>query len=312
MEIVGSSSLYVEKYRPRCINDLILPETTKAFLKQITADKEIPNMILSGTAGKGKTSAAYAICNDIDADVLYINASLETGVDTLRYKVMQFATTSSFSDGKKIVILDEFDRTSPQGQDASKGLIEQCEANCRFIITTNNFGKIIDPIKSRCQHIDFNFGQKETKNLVVAYFKRICWILDQEKVKYDKAVMAEFVQKLYPDFRKILNELQKFVKMHGSISADIFSTMDETIMGSLVTELKNKKFNAVRKIATDMDPDTFYGEFYSQIDHLLEPKCLPNIILTLGKYAYESSLTINKELTLVSCLIELMRDAQWK
>ena len=311
MEFIGNSSLWVEKYRPKTVKDLILPESVKIYFEKIVSEKEIPNILLAGRAGLGKTSIAMAMCNVLEADKLYINASIENSIDTVRYKVQQFAMTSSFSDGKKIVILDELDRMQA-GQDALKALIEQTESNCRFIIITNNLSKIIEPIKSRTHYIDFNWPKKDQKELMVNYFKRICWILDEEKINYNKKVLAEYVQKMYPDFRKTLNELQKFVQMHGEVTDKIFSSMDDGQFNSLTTELKNKKFNNVRKIATELDPDSFYGTFYHEIDNLLEDSSKPDAILILGQYAYESALSVNKEITLVSCLVQLMRNLKWK
>lgn len=311
MEFVGNSSLWVEKYRPKTVKDLILPESVKSYFEKIVAEKEIPNILLAGRAGLGKTSIAMAMCNVLGADKLYINASIENSIDTVRYKVQQFAMTSSFSDGKKIVILDELDRMQA-GQDALKALIEQTESNCRFIIITNNLSKIIEPIKSRTHYIDFNWPKKDQKELMIAYFKRICWILSQENIEFNKKVLAEYVQKMYPDFRKTLNELQKFVQMHGEVTDKIFSSMDDGQFSSLTTELKNKKFNNVRKIATDIDPDSFYGTFYQEIDSLLEDKCKPDIVMLLAQYAYESALSVNKEITLVACLVQIMRNSIWK
>jgi replication factor C small subunit len=220
--------------------------------------------------------------------------------------------TSSFFDGKKVVIVDECERLSGNAQDGMKALIEQTEANCRFILTTNNLSKIIDPIKSRCQLVDFNFNQKEMKNLIIAYFKRVCWILDQEKVKYDKAVLAEFIQKLYPDFRKTLNELQKFVKMHNEVSIAIFQNLDGAVFGSLIEEIKNKKYNNVRKLVSQIDSSTFYQEFYNQIDELLVDQSKPEAILILGRYAYESALSIAPEISLCACITEIMKSCQFK
>lgn len=311
MEIISNSSLWVEKYRPKTVKDLILPDHIKTFLAKIVETKEIPNLLFFSSAGRGKTSTAFAIVNDIDADVLYINASIENSIDTVRYKVQQFAMTSSFSDGKKVVILDEMDRMV-NAQDALKALIEQTEANCRFIITTNNLAKIIDPIKSRTQLIDFNFTSKESTNLMLQYFKRVCWILEQENIEYDKKTLAEFVKKSYPDFRKTLNELQKYIQMHGSVDENIFKLSDDTNMSSLIGEMKAKKFNSVRKIATEIDPSSFYGLFYKEIDNLLDDKCKPAIIMILAESAYKASLSVNQELELVSCLIQIMRDANWR
>lgn len=312
MNKVGTSTLYTEKYRPQTVKDLILPAKEMAFLNKAIEQGDISNILLCGSAGLGKSSTAFAICNDLDADKLFINASMETGIDTLRYKVQQFAMTSSFSDGKKIVILDEADRLTPAGQDALKALIEQTESNCRFIITTNNIAKIIDPIKSRVQLFNFNFNIKESESLMVAYFKRVCWILDNEKVKYDKKTLAEFVKKAFPDFRRTLGELQKYVQMHGCVDEKIFTNSADSSMESLVEELRNRKFNNVRKIATSIDADSFYGSFYLEIDKLLVDACKPSVIMILADSAYKSAFTANKELELVSCLIQLMKECNWK
>jgi replication factor C small subunit len=312
MESYGQSSLWVERYRPKTVNDLILPDSIKNFFNQLIKDKSICNLLFHGPAGQGKTASAYAIAKDIGADVLYINGSIDTSIDIVRYKVQSFAMTSSLSDSEKICILDESDRLSANAQDSLKSLIESTEKNCRFIFTTNNLSKIIDPIKSRCQVINFNFPQKDTKNLIINYFKRICWILDNEKISYDKKVVAEFIQKSYPDFRKMLNELQKYAKMHNKIDESIYATVDGSILSSLVEELKAKKFNNVRKLATEIDSASFYGDFYKQIDSLLEDKCKPDVITILGQYAYESALSVNPEITLVSCLVQLMKTAIWR
>lgn len=312
MELIGKSSLYCEKYRPQTIKDLIIPEKIKTLFLDCIEKQDIPNFLFASSAGRGKTSTAFALCKDIKCDSLYINGSVETSIDTLRYKVTQFAMTGSFFDAKKVVIIDECERLSPQAQDGMKALIEQTESNCRFILTTNNISKIIDPIKSRCQLVDFNFSQKETKNLIVAYFKRVCWILDREGIKYDKQMLAEFIQKIYPDFRRILNELQKFIKMYGEVNKDIFETLDGSQFTNLVAEMKAKKFSNIRKIVSNINPDDFYGTFYNQIDELLQDSCKPDVIMILGKYSYESSLSVNKEISLAACIIELLRSCQWR
>ncbi len=312
MELIGKSTLWVEKYRPQTIKDLILPDNiTKLFAKFID-DGDIPNLLFSSSAGRGKTSTALSLIKDLGADKLFLNGSVDNSIDTLRYQVSQFASTSSFSDAGKICFIDECERLSPNAQDAMKALIEQTESNCRFILTTNNMSKIIDPIKSRCQLIDFNFNQSEMKQLIIAYFKRLCWILDQEGVVYDKAVLAEFTQQIYPDFRKTLNELQKFAKMNGSITDAIFRNLDGAKFDDLITEIKNKKFNTVRKMINDIDPDTFYMEFYSRLDEFLTDTSKPSAIMTLGRFSYESALSVAPEISLCACVVEIMRDCEFK
>jgi len=213
---------------------------------------------------------------------------------------------------KNGIITHNCERLSPNAQDAMKALIEQTEANCRFILTTNNMSKIIDPIKSRCQLVDFNFNQSEMKKLIISYFKRMCWVLDQEGVSYDKKVLAEFVQQMYPDFRRTLNELQKFHKMHGNITDAIFRNLDGAKFDDLVIEIKNKKFNNVRKMITDIDPSTFYMEFYSRIDEFLVDNSKPTAIMILGRFSYESSLSVAPEISLCACVVELMRECEFR
>lgn len=312
MELIGNSSIWCEKYRPQTVNDLILPKTYKTLFQTFVADKDIPNLLFTSTAGRGKTSTAFALCKDIDCATLYVNGSVETSIDTLRYKVTQFAMTGSFFDAKKVVIIDECERLSQNAQDGMKALIEQTEANCRFILTTNNISKIIDPIKSRCQLVDFNFNPKDSEQLMIAYFKRVCWILDQEKVKYDKSTLAEFIKTHYPDFRKIINELQKFIKMYNEITKDIFATIDNSQFADLVTEMKNKKWTNIRKVISNTDPDIFIGTFYKELEHLIQDDCKPSVINVLGEAAYKLGVTTNKEVTFASCIIDLMRTIKWR
>lgn len=312
MELVGKSSLWVERYRPQTINDLILPENIKTLFNKFLADQDIPNLLFASSAGRGKTSAADALCRGLSADRLYINGSVENSIDTLRYKVTQFAMTSSFSDSGKVCIIDECERLSPNAQDGMKALIEQTESNCRFILTTNNISKIIDPIKSRCQMVDFNFSQDEKKNLVITYFKRLCWILDQEKVVYDKKVLAEFVQMLYPDFRKTLNELQKFAKMNSEINAAIFKNIDGSVMRNLVDDIRAKKFKTSMEMCGNIDPSVFYMTAYEELEPFLVDQSKPEAIRILGRYAYEASLSMNPVLSVKASIVEIMADCQFR
>jgi DNA polymerase III delta prime subunit len=282
------------------------------MFKKMVAEKDIPNMVFHSTAGRGKTSTAFALCNDVGCDMLYVNGSMETSIENLRYKVTQFAMTGSFHDSKKVVIIDEYDGLSPNAQNALKGLMEQVEVNCRFILTTNNLNDISEPILSRCPVINFNFSPKETKKLITAYFKRVCWILDQENVKYDKQVLANFIMQVYPDFRKVLNKLNTCVKMFGEINDEIYNTLDTAIFNNLVDEMKKKKFNEIRKIVSNINPSSFYSMFYDQFDTLLTDECKSVVCIILGTHAYESGVTINKELTLIKCIIELLKEVKWK
>jgi DNA polymerase III delta prime subunit len=311
MEHIGTSSLWEHKYAPTTVKDLILPEKVRKLFTGFVDAGEVDTMLLSGTAGLGKTSSAKALVKDIGSDLLFINGSLENGIDVIRTKVIQFATSNSFGDGGKVVIIDEIDRMQ-SAQEALKTLSEQMEANCRFIFTTNNLHKIIDPIKSRTKHINFNFPASEKKALVMSYFKRLCFILDTEKVKYDKKLLAEYTQEMFPDFRQTIVRLQLCAKMHGEISSEIFNITDESMFNNLVTEMKNKKFNSVRKLISDIEPDSFYSTFYEKLDELLEPACMPDVIMLLGQFAYESALSVAKEVSLAACCTVIMKEAKWR
>jgi DNA polymerase III delta prime subunit len=312
MDIKSDSSIWEHKYKPCSVKDLILPKNITSLFDKYVKDGDIPQLLFASTAGRGKTSSAFALCNDLGADKMYINGSIDTSVDTLRYQVTQFASTSSFSDGKKICIIDECERLSPNAQDGLKGIMDMTESNCRFILTTNNLSKIIPPIQSRGTLINFNFSKEDMKSLIIAYFKRMCFVLDNEKIPYDKKILAEFTQQKYPDFRSTILGLQKAAHMYGQIDENIFKSIDGSQFTSLVSEMKEKKYNNVRKIIAETDPDTFYQTFYNDIENLVEPNCIPNIVMILGRFTYESALSISKEITLAACVTEIMREAKWK
>ena len=312
MEIIGNSSLWVEKYRPQTVDDIILPAKYKTLIKNIILKGDIPNLLFSGSAGLGKSTLALVLGKALKADVLFINASMENSADTLRYKVNSFAMTSSFSDGKKIVILDEFERMTSQAQDMAKGIFEMTESNCRFILTTNNLSKIIDPIQSRTQLINFNFTQTDTQEIIVQYFKRCQFILDTEKITYDKKILADFIKKIYPDFRKIINELQKASNMFGCIDESVYKVMDDAIVTDLIKEMKNKKFFAVQTLVGKMDADQFFKIFYEQIVEHIKPESIPDIVLILAEGGFRITQCIDKELQVVASAVQIMKVAHWK
>lgn len=317
MEQIGSSSLYCEKYRPTKINDLILPAKYKTLISNIITEGEVPNLLLSGTAGIGKTTLAQIIGLELDSDVLFINGSVEQGIDVVRYKVQQFATTSSFSDGKKIVIIDEAEKIggangAVAAQEALKGIIEATDVNCRFIFTTNNLSKIIDPIKSRTQLIDFSFTQTDVQEIIVQYFKRCCFILKNEGIKFDKAILAEFIKKIYPDFRKILNELQKAVSMFGCIDEQVFSISSDAVINDLLGSLKSKKFFEVQKSINQLDPNDLYSMLDEKLMELLKPECLPDITLIIAEGAYRNSTSTDRMIQARSTCCQIMKTANWK
>jgi len=313
MKEISKSSLWVERYRPKCFEDLIIPEHLKTFTSQIKKDGDVSNLIFSGPAGTGKTSLAKSIANELKADVLHMNCSLDNSINDIRYKVQSFATSVSlFSDGKKIAILDEFERLSQQAQDSLKALIEDTEETCRFFFITNNLQKVIPPLISRTQGFIFGSEEAEKKNLVVSMFKRTQFILDNEGIPYNKKVLAEFVAKTYPDFRKTLNELQKFAKSYGEITEDIFNVTDEKLLNDLVSELKAKKFGNIRKIASNIDCNSFYTSFYTDLDEYLDRSCIPDTVVMLAEYCYRDAISTDREINLVAFLVEFTKIAKWR
>lgn len=311
MKEIGHSSLWVEKYRPKTLDDYICTNNIRNLIKSVITSKEVPCFIFHGTGGCGKTTLAYVISNEIGCDLKYINGSLETSIDKIRYDVQQFARTSSMMGGKKLIVIDELDRMSIAACESLKCLQEETESNARFIFCTNNIQKIIQPLQSRSQII--HFGTEKTNDLLLATFKRVQFILDNENIKYDKKVLAEITKKLFPDIRKLINEIQKYAQMYSCIDERILTTTDDVKTDELINEMKAKKFNNVRKICEQVDPDQFYTLFYSQIDQQLKDNAKPNVILTLARYAFQHTTTIDKTINLTACCIELMQEGDiWR
>jgi DNA polymerase III delta prime subunit len=305
--------LLTEKYRPVTVDDCILPDRIKNTIKDFVKQGQTGNLLFSGTAGLGKTSLARAICHEISADVLYLNLSANTGIDAVRTNIMQFASTASFDGNLKVVIGDEFERLSQNGQDALKAIIDQFHQSTRFIFTTNNKNKVIDPILSRCTVFEFNPTSEETKELQAQSFKRVVSILKKEKIDFDIKSVAALVQRHYPDLRKTLNEIQRY-SLNGKIDSGIL-VQENTTTDELVDYLKNKKFNDVRKwIARnpDIDHQGLFRFFYDNLLNFFEPKSIPNIILILAQYQHYSVTVVDQEINTMACLVELVGAAEWK
>lgn len=305
-----------EKYRPKTIDDCVLPESIKNQVKGLIEDGNIPSMLFIGGAGCGKTTLARAIANEMDADVLFINASMEGNVDLIRTKLLQFASTISFTNSKKITILDESDGLTQQAQQALRGFIEEFGKNHSIIFTANFAGKIIDPIKSRCKVIDFKITSKEKQGIAVKFMKRVMNILEIEKIEYDKEAVASLVMKKFPDFRSILNELQGY-SAGGRIDAGILSNLSEESFGTLLTSLKDKKFGEVRKWVgehSDLESSEMFRMFYDSASSQLQPKSIPEMILHLGEFSYKDYFVIDKEINRMAFLTTIMvsQNIAWK
>ena len=310
-----SDFLWVEKYRPRTIQQAILPKSLKDTFLQITSTGELPNMLFTGTAGVGKTTVARALCNELDLDYILINGSEEGNIDTLRNKVKQFASTVSLHGGTKVVILDEADYLNPQStQPALRGCIEEFANNCRFILTCNFKNRIIEPLHSRGGVDDFSFPNNEKPQSAGSMFKRVCTILDSESITYDKKVIAELVQRYFPDFRRIINECQRY-STSGTIDSGILVNLSDVNINNLVTALKGKDFKSMRKWVVDnidTEPAAMFRKLYDNMNDFVEPQSIPQLVLILADYQYKNSFVADQELNMVACLTEVMAGVKFK
>jgi len=306
--------LWVEKYRPKKVEDCILPDAIKATFQEYVNRKEIPNLLLSGTAGVGKTTIAKALCEQVGCDYIVINGSDESGIDVLRNKIKNYASSVSLMGGRKVVIIDEADYLNPNStQPAMRGAIEEFASNCSFIFTCNFKNRIIDPIHSRCSVIDFKVNGSKQK-MAADFFKRVEWILEQENITYDKKVVAAVITKHFPDNRRVINELQRY-SVSGTIDAGILSNIADIQLESLTTSLKEKDFASVRKWVTnnlDNDPVKIYRKLYDTLYEALKANTVPQLVLILAKYQYQSAFVADHEINMVACLTEIMVECEFK
>ena len=307
--------LWVEKYRPSTIAETILPSHIKATFEQIVNGGELHNMLLTGTAGVGKTTVAKALCNELDLDYLIINGSEEGNIDTLRNKIKQFASTVSLSGGYKVVILDEADYLNPQStQPALRGFIEEFSANCRFILTCNFKNRIIQPLHSRCTVIEFNIAKKDMPVLCNQFHNRVKTILGAEKIDHDPKIVAELIMKHQPDWRRVINELQRYGS-GGIIDSGILVNLADDSIDDLIKFLKLKDFRKMRQwVADNMDsePAAIFRKLYDTMYEYVDGKSIPQLVLILADYQYKNSFVADHELNLVACLTEIMANTEFK
>jgi replication factor C small subunit len=307
--------LWVEKYRPQTIDECILPKNLKETFKQFVQTGELPNFLFCGTAGVGKTTVAKALCNEIGAEYLLINGSEESGIDVLRTKIKSFASTVSLTDSKKVIILDEADYLNPNStQPALRAFIEEFSNNCRFIFTCNYKNRIIEPLHSRCSVIDFKIENAEKQEIAAAFFKRTIGILKAENIDADQKVVAELVTKHFPDWRRVLNELQRY-SVSGKIDAGILVNMTEDSFKDLLKNMKDKNFTEVRKwVAKNGDSETIniFRQLYDTASVNLEPASIPQLVLILADYQYKAAFVADHELNLMAALTEVMSSCKMK
>jgi DNA polymerase III delta prime subunit len=305
--------LWVEKYRPTTIDECILPKPLKDTFKQIVETGELPNMMFTGTAGVGKTTVARALCKELNLDYIIVNGSEDGNIDTLRGKIKQFASTVSLQGGYKVVILDEADYLNPQStQPALRGFIEEFSNNCRFILTCNFKNKIIEPLHSRCSVYEFNVGNKA--ELAGMFMTRLTYILEQENVKAEPQVVAELIMKYIPDWRRVINECQRY-GMSGTIDAGILVSLSETSIKGLMADLKNKNFKGMRKWVSDnidMEPAVVFRMIYDNMLDYVSDEYIPQLVITLAEYQYKNAFVADHELNTVACLTEIMAQGKFK
>lgn len=306
--------LWVERYRPSKVEDCILPEQIKSTFLEYVNRKEIPNLLLSGTAGVGKTTIAKALCQEVGCDYIVINGSDESGIDVLRNKIKNYASSVSLTGGRKVVIIDEADYLNPNStQPALRGAIEEFSSNCSFIFTCNFKNRIIDPIHSRCAVVDFKVNGQKAK-LATQFFKRVEWILETENIKYEKDVVATVITKYFPDGRRILNELQRY-SASGVIDKGILSSVSDVQLGELIKSLKSKDFASCRKWVTnnaDNDPSRVFRKIYDSVYDVLTPQSIPQLVLILAKYQYQAAFVADSEINLLACMTEIMVECEFK
>ena len=306
-------TLWVERYRPQRVEDCILPDAIKTTFQEYVNKKEIPNLLLSGSAGVGKTTIAKALCEEVGCDYIVINGSDENGVDTIRIKIKNYASSVSLMGGRKVIILDEADYLTPNAQAILRASIEEFASNCSFIFTCNYKNRIIDPIHSRCTVIDFRINGQKAK-MAASFFKRVEWILEQEGIEYDKEVVAAIITKHFPDNRRILNELQRY-SISGRIDKGILGSVSDIQLGELIKSLREKDFSSARKWVTsnsDQDSSVLFRKLYDALYDKLQSNSVPQLVLILAKYQYQSAFVADSELNITACLVEIMVDCSFK
>jgi len=300
--------LWTEKHRPKRIEDCILPERLKKPFQEYVNQGSIPNLLLAGGAGVGKTTVAKAMCEEIGCDYMVINGSDESGIDTFRTKIKNYASSMSLTGGRKVIIIDEADYLQANStQPALRNAMEEFAANCSFIFTCNYKSKLIQPLHSRCAVIDFSLKGDEKSSMASQFFKRIQGILQSEEVVYDDKVIAEVIKKHFPDFRRVLNELQRYSQF-GKIDTGILSQIADISISELTKHISSKDFSSSRKwvASHEIDNTTMFRKLYDTLYDILKPTSVPQAVLILADYQYKAAFVADQEINMVACLTELM------
>jgi DNA polymerase III delta prime subunit len=305
--------LWVEKYRPKTVSECILPDRLKTPFQEYVNRKTIPNLLLTGGAGVGKTTVAKAMCNEIGLSYMHINASRENGIDTLRTKIVNYASTVSLSGTRKVIILDEADGLTPSAQEAFRGTIEEFSSNCSFILTCNFKNKLIEPMHSRSAVIDFSLRPDEKPKMASAFFKRLGEILDKEQVTYDKAVLVKIVEKYFPDFRRTLGQLQHFASTGPIDASTLTQVTDVKKINELVAALKTKNFKDMRKwvvLNSDVEASQIFRKVYDGLYDYMKPEYIPQAVIILGRYQFQAGFVADQEINTTAALTEIMVECE--
>jgi DNA polymerase III delta prime subunit len=307
--------LWVQKYRPKTIADTILSSELKQTFQQFVNQENIPNLLLTGSAGIGKTTVAKALCEQLNADYIVINGSMNGNIDTLRTEIMQFASSVSFTGGRKYVILDEADYLNPQStQPALRNFMEEFSKNCGFILTCNFKNRVIEPLHSRCTVIDFKTKGKDKAKLAAKFFNRLCDILKNEEVEFESKVVAELVNLHFPDWRRVINECQRYAST-GRIDSGILANLNQESFKQLITHMKAKEYQSVRKWVgenSDIDASQFFRAFYDTAWEEVSDNSVPGVVITLGEYQYKHSFAADPEINIMAFLTAIMFEVTWK
>ena len=307
--------LWVEKYRPKTIEECVLPNALKQTLSEFISKGDLPNLILSGGPGVGKTTAAKAMLDELGLTYMFINGSEESGIDVLRTKIKNFASTVSLHGGRKYLILDEADYLNPQStQPALRGFIEEFHKNCGFILTCNYKNRLIPPLHSRCSVVDFTVPKSEKKELAEQFFRRVMNVLVIEEVKFEPKAVAEVINKFFPDWRRVLNELQRY-SVSGRIDAGILVDISEVNIKELMQSMKQKEFTNVRKWIVnniDNDPTRLFRRLYDNLYDYMDGSSIPHVVVILGEYQYKAAFVADQEINMLACLTEIMSRAKFK
>ncbi len=311
--MIGEDFIWVEKYRPSTVEETILPSDLKSTFQKFVDNKNIPNLILSGDAGVGKTTIARAMLEELDCDYIVINGSLNGNIDTLRNEIMNFASSVSLMGGRKYVILDEADYLNANStQPALRNFMEEFSRNCGFILTCNFLNRLIKPLQSRASVINFKIQKKDMAKLAGQFFDRVKTILEAENIEYEPSVVAEVITKHFPDWRRVLNELQRY-SATGKIDSGILANLKEVSLKELIDFMKDKDFTKVRKWIgqnSDSDQNSIYRNFYDNAVQYFQPKSIPQLVLALGKYQYQAAFCADPEINLSACMVEVMCECE--